>query len=218
MAAEPTAFLYPFIEGDERDAAGLLDTLARSAREKILASVGLTADTLAALEPALDAAATAMAGRFVRGGRLFAFGNGGSATDAEAVAAAFAHPLSERSLPAVSLAADPAIVTALANDVGVDVVCARQLGAMASGADMALAISTSGGSANILAGLAAARRMGLLAVGIAGYDGGAMAASDDVDHCLVVRSDSVHRIQEAQDAVLRSLCERVRSRVEVVTA
>ena len=97
------------------------------------------------------------------------------------------------------------MLTALANDVGFDVVFARQVAARARAGDIALGLSTSGGSENVLAGFTEARRRGLLTVGICGYDGGAMAASGDVDHCLVVRSDSVHRIQEAQDAVVSAI-------------
>jgi D-sedoheptulose 7-phosphate isomerase len=103
------------------------------------------------------------------------------------------------------------VLTALANDVGVDVVFARQIIAHARPADIALAISTSGGSANVLAGLAEAGRRGLLTVGLCGYDGGAMAASGDLAHCIVVRSESVHRIQEAQNAVLGALWVEVQA-------
>lgn len=205
MSDEPTSFLYPFIEADEHDTAALLTDLARSAREKIAASAQLRADTLVRCAEDLAAAAAAMVERFGRGGRLFVFGNGGSATDAEATAARFSRPAAGIALPATSLMTDTAVLTALANDVGFELVVARQLIARAGADDIALGISTSGGSANILTGFAEAKRRGLLTIGVCGYDGGAMAASGDVDHCIVVRSDSVHRIQESQDAVLRAL-------------
>lgn len=200
---EATGFLYPFLDAEERDAPSLLADLAASARAKAAESAALAAETLEREATTIDAAAAAMAQRFADGGRLLAFGNGGSACDADAVVAR-ARALGR---PAVSLAADHAVVTALANDVGFENVFARQVAARAGAADIALAISTSGGSANVLAALAEARRRGLLTVGVCGYDGGAMAASGDLDHCVVVRSASVHRIQEAQDAVLAVLLD-----------
>ena len=211
MTAEPTAFLYPFIEADEHDEASLLTELARSAREKAAASATLRAATLDRAASEIRAAAAAVAERVRRGGRLFVFGNGGSATDADAVAALFRDPPWGARVPAFSLVENAAVLTALANDVGFDVVFARQLGALAGPNDVTVGISTSGGSVNVLAAFAEARRRGLLTIGVCGYEGGAMAASEDVDTCIVVGSDSVHRIQEAQDAVLRHLWEGVQS-------
>lgn len=205
MSDEPTSFLYPFIEAEERDVGALLTDLARSAREKIGASAQLRADTLSRCQADLATAAHHMAERFGSGGRLFVFGNGGSATDADATAARFSRPGAGVALPASSLVDNTATLTALGNDVGFDLVFARQLIARAQPGDIALGISTSGGSPNILTGFAEAKRRGLLTVGLCGYEGGAMAVSGDVDHCIVVRSDSVHRIQETQDAVLRAL-------------
>jgi len=204
-----TDFLYPFIEGDERDSGALLEDLGRSAEAKATLSATLRSDTLAALDQELEAVAVAMAERFGRGGRLYAFGNGGSPTDAAGVATLFVRPPSGRPLPARSLVADHAVLTALANDVGFDLVFSRQLISTAGPADIALGLSTSGSSTNLLGAFAEARRLGLLSVGVAGYDGGTMKASDTIDHCLVVRSDSVHRIQEAQSAVVFALWERV---------
>lgn len=203
-----TDFLYPFIERDERDPAVLLADLASSAEAKALVSSALRAASLTALAVELEATATAMAERFARGGRLFAFGNGGSATDAAGVAALFSRPPFGRALPARSLVADQAVLTALGNDVGFELVFSRQLISAAGPADIAFGLSTSGSSTNLLRAFAEARRLGLLTVGMAGYDGGTMAAAGTVDHCLVVRSESVHRIQEAQSALVFDLWTR----------
>ena len=100
--------------------------------------------------------------------------------------------------PAWSLTADQAIVTALGNDVGFELVFARQLIARAKAGDIAIAMSTSGNSPNLLTALAEARQRGLYTIGFAGYDGGAFADNPNVDACFVVRSQSVHRIQESQ--------------------
>jgi D-sedoheptulose 7-phosphate isomerase len=110
----------------------------------------------------------------------------------------FARPPIGRPLPAWSLTADQAILTALGNDVGFELVFARQLIARAKAGDIAIAMSTSGNSRNLLTALAEARQRGLYTVGFAGYDGGAFANNPNVDACFVVRSQSVHRIQESQ--------------------
>ena len=198
---EGTDFLYPFIEGDERDADSLLADLGRSAAAKAEESARLRSTTLTRSRADLDAAATAMAGAFAAGGRLFTFGNGGSSTDAASLATLFARPPWGRALPARGLVEDTAIVTALGNDVGFDLVFSRQLIAHGAGDDIAVGFSTSGTSRNVLTAFAEARGRGMVTVGLAGYDGGEMAASPDVQHCLVVRSDSVHRVQETQAAL-----------------
>lgn len=208
-----TDFLYPFIEREERDVGALLADLTRSAEAKAGDSAGLRDRTLAELDGELAAASGQMAARFLAGGRLFAFGNGGSSTDAAGTVALFTHPPAGPALPARSLVADHAVLTALANDVGFELVFSRQLASSARPEDVALGLSTSGSSANLLSAFAAARQRGLLTVGVAGYDGGTMAAAGTVDHCLVVRSDSVHRIQEVQSAVLFALWERTQRAV-----
>lgn len=213
MSTEPTAFLYPFIEADESDPLPLLAELAASAAAKIEASMALTAETLERSRGVIADAVRATADRVVAGGRVYVFGNGGSSTDADAFAADLRRPDTESrpAVAAVSLTADRAILTALANDVGYDVVFARQLIAYAAPDDVAVGITTSGGSANVLAAFAEARRIGMLTVAVCGYDGGAVAASGHVDHCIVVSSDSIHRIQEAQSAVADTLISGIRA-------
>ena len=205
MTTEATGFLYPFIEADERDADHLVAELATSAQAKLGDSVALRAATVAQWRPSLDVAGAEIAGRFRRGGRLFAFGNGGSATDAEGAVALFVDPPHGRALPARSLVDDPAILTALGNDVGFDLVFSRQLIAHARDGDIVVGFSTSGGSVDVLRAFDEAKRHDILTVGLCGYEGGAMAASGSIDHCLVVHSDSVHRIQESHSALLLDL-------------
>jgi D-sedoheptulose 7-phosphate isomerase len=195
---EATNFLYPFIDAEETDSTSLLDDLAASARAKAAESAALRRATLEANESLVATAAAEMARRFAEGGRLFTFGNGGSSTDATTLAALFARPPTGSPLPAWSLTTDQAILTALGNDVGFELVFARQLIARARQGDVAIAMSTSGSSPDLMVALREARRRGLYTVGFAGYDGGSFATSPDVDVCLVVRSQSVHRIQEAQ--------------------
>jgi D-sedoheptulose 7-phosphate isomerase len=205
-------FLYPFLEGDERDVDALLADLAASAQAKAADSRRLRVATLEESRAALTNAADAMAANFHAGGRLFTFGNGGSSTDAAGVAALFACPPIGSALPARSLVDDTAVLTALGNDVGFDLVFVRQLIAHSRAGDIALGLSTSGNSRNLLAAFVEARQRGLLTVGIAGYDGGAMADAG-LDHCLVVRSDSVHRTQETQAALGFALWTAVHARL-----
>ncbi|MDP9429462.1 MAG: SIS domain-containing protein [Actinomycetota bacterium] len=208
------SFLYPFLDAEETDAAALGRDLAGSAEAKAAESIELRRTSIAGLGPDLDRVAAAMAAAFAAGGRLFTFGNGGSATDAAGLAALFASPSAGRPLPARSLVADPAVLTALANDVGVEVVFSRQLIAHARAGDIAVGLSTSGGSVNVLQAFAEGRRRGLLTVGLAGYRGGAMATCPDLDHCLAVEGQSVHRTQEAQSALAHALWRRVQQHLE----
>ena len=195
---EPTNFLYPFIDAQEDDPKSLLADLAASAQAKAAESLALRRSTLEANTELIGRAAAEMARRFSTGGRLFTFGNGGSCTDCTTLARLFAQPPVGEPLPAWSLTADQAIMTALGNDVGFELVFARQLIARGKSGDIAIAMSTSGSSPNLMAAFKEARHRGMYTIGFAGYDGGAFAKSPDVDACFVVRSQSVHRIQESQ--------------------
>ena len=208
------AALYPFLEPAGRpDPAAVLADVTRSTVEKVGEIGRLRTAVAEAVAERLAACATAMAERFAAGGRLYTFGNGGSSTDATALATLFVAPgPGHRRLPAVSLTDDVATLTALANDVGFEVGFARQIAAAARPGDVALGLSTSGGSANVLRGFSAARERGLLTVGLAGYSGGPMAeaaARGEIEHLFVMPSASVHRIQEAQTTTYHVLWELV---------
>ena len=146
-----------------------------------------------------------------RGGKLIIFGNGGSATDANDWALDCIEPPSGyRSIPAISLSMEPANITALANDVGAEVIFLRQLIAQAQPQDVAVAISTSGGSRNIVMALEEARKRGLLTVALLGYDGGEVHRRNLADFPIIVRSDYIPRIQEVQASayhVIREMLE-----------
>ncbi len=211
--SEATNFLYPFIESDERDSDALMIDLTQSARAKVQASTELRRATLEHSAATIGEAAAAMHDRFVRGGRLFVFGNGGSSTDAASLAALFLQPPWGLPLPARNLVEDSAVLTALGNDVGFDLVFSRQLIAHADDGDIAIGLSTSGNSRNLLHAFAQAATRGMLTIGIAGYSGGEMAASADVQHCLIVEADSVHRVQETQAALGFELWQAVQARM-----
>jgi D-sedoheptulose 7-phosphate isomerase len=200
--------LYPFLYADEVDLADVLAEVRASTVAKTEEIAGLRR-TIAARESArLANCAEDMAARFAAGGRLFAFGNGGSATDAQQLATLFLNPGEGRTpLPAFGLANDTAVVTALCNDIDVGVVFARQLAAFGRREDIAVGLSTSGNSDNLLRAFAEASRRGMLGIGLAGYEGGRMAEVDSIDYLFVAPSASVHRIQEAQTTVYHILWE-----------
>jgi D-sedoheptulose 7-phosphate isomerase len=144
----------------------------------------------------IEALVRAMAVRFSSGGRLYVMGNGGSATDAQHISVEFFHPIVEKRkpLPAIALTADQALLTAISNDRDFAKVFADQLRVLARPGDMALAVSTSGKSPNLVQALETARELGLLTVAFTGKDGGRLP--DLAEYCFVVPSFSIHRIQE----------------------
>ena len=206
-----SAFLYPFLGSEEQKLEGVVKEVQGSMLQKLEEVNGMRAAVAETEAGAISEISAAVAGRLATGGKLIAFGNGGSATDAnDLVADCVTPPPGFGTVPAVSLAAEPANITAIANDVGVEAVFLRQLIAHARPEDVAIGISTSGGSPNILAALAEARKRGLLTVGIVGYDGGRVVSERLADHAVVVRSDYIPRIQEVQASVyhvLRGLIE-----------
>lgn len=200
--------LYPFLFAGSTDTDAVLAEVRRSTAEKALEIVELRESLAASCGAALTQCADRMASSFRAGGRLFSFGNGGSSSDADQVAQLFLHPPGPYlGVPAISLTADIAVLTALANDVGFEVVFARQLAALGRAGDIAIGLSTSGGSANVLRAFEEASRRGMITVGFAGYDGGRMAEATTIEHLFVVPSPSVHRIQEAQTTVYHVLWE-----------
>ena len=143
------------------------------------------------------------------GNKVLLFGNGGSATDASHLAAEFVgrYHRDRTALPAIALGADPATVTCIANDYGYDEVFARQVRAHGRKGDVAIAISTSGNSPNVLNGIAAARSIGLTTIGWTGHQGGKLATQ--VDYRFIVPSTVTARIQESHITLGHVLCELI---------
>jgi len=209
-----SSFLYPMLGRERQRLEGVVEEVQGSMIQKLEEVNGMRAATAETEAGAMAEIAAAISGRLERGGRIIAFGNGGSATDANDLAAdCLAPPEGLRPIRAISLSAEPANITAIANDIGREAIFARQLIAHARPEDVAVGISTSGGSPNILAALDEARRRGLLTVGIVGYDGGRVVSERRADLAVVVRSDYIPRIQEVQASVyhvLRGLVEALR--------
>jgi D-sedoheptulose 7-phosphate isomerase len=195
------SFLYPFLGERETDAASVRDDVRRSILMKAEEIGELRRQTLTDNRETLDAAAEAMR----RAGRVLALGNGGSATDATDLVA----DLERGGHAAIDLTADPAILTAIANDVGVESIFSRQVIAYGRPGDALVALSTSGGSGNVIAALREARSRGLATIALVGYDGGQIAAERLADHVIVTRSQHIPRIQEAQASAYHVLCELI---------
>src|SRR6478672_9397215 len=191
--------LYPFLSGRRQDPARLDAALLHSIDEKARESRETNARFFAEQGQQLVAAARAVAGVYSGGGRLFTMGNGGSSCDAAHVAVEFLHPVTagRPALAAINLAADTATLSALGNDLGFEHVFLRQIVAQGRAGDGLIGVSTSGNSANLLAAFAKAKEMGIATIGLCGGDGGRMQSSGAVDHCLVVPTLSIHRIQES---------------------
>ena len=200
--------LYPFLYASSSDLPAVLAQVRESTVAKTREITQLRQVISERAAERLAACAEAAAARFAAGGRLLAFGNGGSATDAQQLATLFLNPgPGTRPLPAYALGNDTSVVTALCNDIGVEVVFARQIAAFAASDDIAVGLSTSGNSENLVRAFEEASRRGMLTVGLAGYEGGKMAELDSIDYLFVAPSASVHRIQEAQTTIYQVLWE-----------
>ena len=173
------------------------DAILRKARE----SADVKEQFFRAEADRIEALVRVMAARFSDGGRLYVMGNGGSATDAQHISLEFFHPIVEKRkpLPAIALTADQALLTAISNDRDFAKVFADQLRVLARPGDMALAVSTSGKSPNLVQALETARELGLLTIAFTGKDGGRLP--DLAEYCFVVPSFSIHRIQETHIAL-----------------
>lgn len=192
-------FLYPFLGQKKQETAEIVEEVAASIRIKVYDDACLRARLATEQAEAIADAAVAIHQRLAQGGKLILFGNGGSATDANDWALdCVMPPAGYHPIPAISLSMEPANITALANDVGVEVVFLRQLIAQAQPQDIAVGISTSGGSRNIVMALEEARRRGMLTVALLGCDGGEIVRRGLVDFPIIVGSDYIPRIQEVQ--------------------
>jgi D-sedoheptulose 7-phosphate isomerase len=178
-------------------------------RETAAAHERFAASQLSVLVLAADAISRSLDG----GGKLLAFGNGGSASDAQHLVAELVgrFEMERRSLPGIALTADSTLVTAIANDYGYETVFTRQIEGLGRPGDVAFGISTSGRSANVLAALVAARKAGLVTIALTGRDGGPIGAAAEIH--LNVPDESTPRVQEVQRTILHAICSLVEGRL-----
>lgn len=190
--------LYPFLHNKDKDPVQDKKGLLESIKQKSAESITVKQHFFAANAESLLEAARAIAGVYANAGRMYAIGNGGSSCDAAHFCVEFQHPVTagRPALPAMNLLSDTAMISAVANDVGYENIFVRQLSAHARPGDGLIGFSTSGNSNNLMSAFEKAKEMKLTTLGLAGADGGDMKRSGLVDHCLVVESDSIHRVQE----------------------
>lgn len=203
-----SGFLYPFLGREKQGTTDLVAEVATSILMKVRDDAKLRAQVAREESEQISNTALAIHERLLRGGKLIIFGNGGSATDANDWAIdCVLPPLGFKPVPAVSLALEPANITAVANDIGTDAIFLRQLIAQARPEDVAVAISTSGGSRNIIMALEEGRKRNLLTVALLGYDGGEIRRRGLADFPLVVHCDYIPRIQEVQASIYHLIRE-----------
>jgi D-sedoheptulose 7-phosphate isomerase len=201
-------FLYPFLGQQKQETGDVIAEVAASIQMKVRDDSLLREQVAREQSDQISNAARAIHERLQRGGKLIIFGNGGSATDANDWALDCVQPPNGfHPVAAVSLAMEPANITAVANDVGTEVIFLRQLIAQARPNDVAIGISTSGGSRNIIVALEEARKRNLLTVALLGYDGGEIQRRGLADFPIVVRCDYIPRIQEVQASIYHVMRE-----------
>lgn len=204
-------FLYPFLGREKQETQDIVTEVAASIQMKVRDDALLRAQVARQESENIGGAAIRIRERIEQGGKLIIFGNGGSATDANDWAIdCVMPPAGYEPIPAVSLSMEPANISAIANDVGAELMFQRQLIAQARPDDVAIAISTSGGSKNIVMALEEARKREMLTVALLGYEGGEVVRRSLADFPLIVRSDYIPRIQE----VLASICHLIREMLE----
>ena len=203
-----SGFLYPFLGKEKQNTPDLVAEAAASILMKVCDDSKLRSQAAREEAEQISRTTAAIHERVRRGGKLILFGNGGSATDANDFAIdCVLPPHGYKPIPAVSLALEPANITAVANDVGTDVIFLRQLIAQARPEDVAMGISTSGGSRNIILALEEARKRNMLTVALLGCDGGEILRQGLSDFPVVVHCDYIPRIQEVQASIYHVIRE-----------
>lgn len=201
-SSEHLKSLYPFLHDKRKDPVSETEALLESVRQKATHSITVKQAFFESHAQDLVDAAKTLADCYRKGGKLLSMGNGGSSCDASHIAVEFQHPVTagRPALPAFNMSNDVAFFSAVANDVGIRHVFARQIEAHGRVQDCLIGFSTSGNSENLIAGFRKAWDMGIASIGFAGGNGGDMKSSGLLQHCLVVDTDSIHRVQEVHVA------------------
>ena len=203
-----SSFLYPFLGETKQDTSSILHDVANSIEQKAKDDESLREHMLETSLATTVSAINEIDKRVSKGGKIISLGNGGSATDAnDFVFDCLVPPAKMKPIAAISLSMESANLSAIANDVGVDMIFLRQLIAQANTNDVVLAFSTSGNSANIVASLIEARKRGLFTIALLGYDGGDILRQNIADISLVIPSDYIPRIQEVQASIYHLIRE-----------
>ncbi len=176
-------------------------------------SIRLKEETLKQCTRDIERSVDAIVASLKSGGKLIVFGNGGSASDSQHIAAELVGRFKKerKALCAISLASNTSLLTALANDYGYDVTFARQVDALAGKGDVCLGISTSGKSRNVLEGVVSAKKLNAATIGLLGGDGGSIKSHCDIS--IVIPSKDTPRIQECHMMIGHIICELIEDRI-----
>ena len=198
--------LYPFLHKKKRDPVALNNALIDSVNQKAALHQQVIERFFSQNSQAIVDAAGAIFDVYRNNGELYCMGNGGSSSDASHIAVEFLHPVTtgRPALPAHDLTQDKTFITAVGNDVGFDHIFERQLRARLKPHDMVIGVSTSGNSTNLTKAFEYAQSIGAKTLALSGGNGGDVA-SMGLDHCLVVDTDSIHRIQECHVTIYHIL-------------
>ena len=204
------ASLYPFLFAGKQDPIAMKRALLESVLQKKAEHQRIIELFFSENDQAVVETAQSLAKMYRRNGRLYTMGNGGSSSDASHISVEFQHPVTagRPALPAYDLSMDKTMLTAIANDVGFAQVFSRQVIALMQPQDALIGISTSGNSANLINAFVQAKKIGAVTIGLVGGTGGEMAKAG-LDHCLIVPSDSIHRVQECHVAIYHILWDLV---------
>ena len=202
--------LYPFLHGKKQDPESMNAALVESVRQKAANHHDVIDRFFASNGQKIVDAASAIADVYRNNGRLYTMGNGGSSCDAAHIAVEFLHPVTagRPALTAIDMTADRTMLTAVGNDIGFQNIYVRQVVALARKGDCLIGLSTSGNSDNLIRAFIKAKEMGVTTIGLAGMTGGEMLESG-LDHCLVVETDSIHRVQEGHVTIYHILWDLV---------
>lgn len=202
--------LYPFLHNKTQDAASMNTALFESVTQKYDHHQSVIESFIKQNAQNIVDMANTVAKVYLRGGQLFTMGCGGSSSDASHIAVEFLHPVTagRPALAAYDLTMDKTLMTAISNDVGFDHVFLRQVSALLKPDDALIGVSTSGNSVSLIRAFKAAKAKGAATIALLGSDGGETLNSG-LDHCLVVESDSIHRIQECHVFIYHVLWDLV---------
>ena len=202
--------LYPFLHGKKQDSVALNSALVESVVQKYAHHREIMDEFFANHSQAIVDTAATIADVYRDNGRVYTMGNGGSSCDAAHLAVEFLHPVTtgRPALTAINLTCDTTMLTAVSNDVGFANIFVRQVIALARPGDCLIGLSTSGNSDNLIKAFRKAQEMNVRTIGLAGMSGGEMLETN-LDHCLVVETDSIHRIQECHVTIYHILWDLV---------
>ncbi|MGH1542854.1 MAG: D-sedoheptulose-7-phosphate isomerase [Arenicella sp.] len=202
--------MYPFLHNKKQDSTAMNQALLESVQQKYDHHQSVISSFVEQNSQAIVDVANTIANAYLNDGQLFTMGCGGSSSDASHIAVEFLHPVTtgRPALPAYDLTSDKTLITAISNDVGFEHAFMRQVNALVKKGDVLIGVSTSGNSQSLIKAFKQAQTLGASTIALLG-GGGGETLNSGLDHCLVVESDSIHRIQECHVYIYHVLWDLV---------